>query len=347
MGARKPLVAYGTPAENPVVAAMLDQFGWSVDADKIVLGSKHFAGDSLVLVAAHRHPQHHDLPVLLYSGSSPEVIDGVNALFHGPTQWVVGRKVGQKFDVVASGRIGDLELDPHAVATDADDGKKHAHWGYEGDHGTEHWGELDPAYAACKEGVEQSPIDLTGAVEGKGFLGFAYQDSHEEVVNNGHAIEVVYDAGSTVTFAEEEYELLQFHFHTPSEHAVDGELLPMEVHLVHRSAEGHFLVLGLVFEEGAADPVIDEFAADIPLHMGESHKGTRIHAGELISGEQSWYHYPGSFTTPPCTEGVKWFVATKPRTASAGQIERFREAAGANNRPTMPFGDRTLEVWTW
>jgi carbonic anhydrase len=220
------------------------------------------------------------------------------------------------------------------------------HWTYEGEEGPEHWGALDTAYAACATGVEQSPIDLTSA---EAFdLVDVQTDYHESaltILNNGHTIQANYDAGSAMTVNGDTYELKQFHFHTPSEHTIDGEAFPLEVHFVHADADGHLAVIGVMLVEGDADnaafaPVFDAMPAEEA--EAEAVEGAQIDANAMLPENQLYYTYRGSLTTPPCSEGVRWIVMTTPVELSAAQIEAFHAIFELNARPVQPLNTRGL-----
>lgn len=222
------------------------------------------------------------------------------------------------------------------------------HWTYEGEEGPDHWGELDAAYEMCALGLEQSPIDLTDA-EAFDLVGVQtnYQPSALTIFNNGHTVQVNYDAGSTLVVNGVTYELAQFHFHTPSEHTIDGAAFPMEVHFVHRSADGDLAVIGVMLVEGEVDN--EAFApvfAALPSEAGDPSTiaGVTIDASAMLPAEQMFYTYRGSLTTPPCYEGVRWIVMTTPVELSAAQIEAFHALFELNARPVQLINERDLLV---
>ncbi len=129
-----------------------------------------------------------------------------------------------------------------------------APWGYEGDLGPSHWATLDPSYALAGSGQSQSPIDIpsTATATAPGFA-LAYGPSRINLIYNGHTVEEKEDGGNYLTHEGTRYELAQFHFHSPSEHTVDGEHAAMEMHLVHKSAANEVAVVGVFIEPGEAD----------------------------------------------------------------------------------------------
>ena len=231
-----------------------------------------------------------------------------------------------------------------------------AHWGYEADNGPDEWGSMDPEWILCAEGLEQSPIDLanTTEIELPGVQIDTPSDQEVEVLNqegviealdNGHTIQINTKTAETMTVGDKTYALVQFHFHAPSEHTVDGEHFPMEMHFVHQADDGALSVVGLLIEEGAHNPGIGPLWAQlaeapgtattvqIPAHFAEN----------IFSGEATGvYHYDGSLTTPPCSEGVKWYVRRTPTQFSKDQIAAFTAFYDHNNRPVQALGNRTL-----
>ena len=218
------------------------------------------------------------------------------------------------------------------------------HWDYEGTDGPKHWGSLDPAFAACASGTEQSPVDLTGAQESDlSSLAFDYTPSPITISNNGHTIQVEYAPGSGIVLDGARYELLQFHFHHVSEHAVDGVRFPLELHLVHRNNSGALAVVGVLFEAGGANEALKPLWSHLPAKAGPA----TIVAGEvdataLLPKRRTTWRYMGSLTTPPCTDGVSWIVMTEPVALSAEQIEAFGAIFPNNSRPVQPLNGRVL-----
>ncbi len=169
----------------------------------------------------------------------------------------------------------------------------------------------------------------------------------EDIIDNGHTIQITVDEGSTFTFGDKTYSLKQFHFHTPSEHTIDGEHAPMEMHMVHQSEDGSLAVVGVLFKEGAVpNENFAKIVANLPNAKGESKHITDINL-ELkvhLPNDNYAYHYVGSLTTPPCSEGVQWLVLRDPVSLTTEQIAAFSSRIGPNNRPTQPVNDRTVMV---
>jgi carbonic anhydrase len=174
----------------------------------------------------------------------------------------------------------------------------------------------------------------------------AYGPSRINLVYNGHTVEGKEDVGSYLTLGGTRYELAQFHFHSPSEHTVDGKYAAMEMHLVHKSASNEVAVVGVFLEPGEADnPAFADVWAYLPDASNRSRTSERtVDVGAMLPQDRTAYAYEGSFTTPPCTEGVEWLVLTDPVRLSQGQIDTFRAILMGNNRPTQDLHGREVAV---
>jgi carbonic anhydrase len=226
-------------------------------------------------------------------------------------------------------------------------------WGYDCAEGAPFvWGRLAPAYAVCGDGKTQSPIDVstTGAVR-KPLppLAPVYGPSDLEVVNDGHTVkaQVPVDA-ARLRVGERTYRLVQFHWHTPSEHWVDGERYPMELHLVHADENGR-LVLGALVKEGRANRELEKIWAVLPREPGDHAEVHGFDLSALLPASLRSYRYPGSLTTPPCDQGIQWVLLAEPVEMSAGQIETFRKIffgtdrfPVGNARPVQPSHGREV-----
>ena len=219
-----------------------------------------------------------------------------------------------------------------------------AHWEYAGEQGPEHWGELSEAYAACAEGKNQSPIDLVADVDADlPALKFDYdRPGIIEELDTGHSVQENTRPGNYLSHMGDRFELKQFHFHSPSEHLVGGEAFPMEVHLVHTNAAGAIAVVGLLFVEGEANPLLEKLPV-FRAARGSKSPAEPVDFNELIPERDSYFVYNGSLTTPPCSEGVRWIVIKRPIAASAEQIELLHDVVGRNtNRPIQPHNTRIV-----
>ena len=220
-------------------------------------------------------------------------------------------------------------------------------WGYETENGPEVWGQLSPEYALCAEGTHQSPIDIVNPTPAElPALVFNYQPAVLNIHNTGHTIEVAYPSGSWIEVDGTRYQLLQFHFHAPSEHTVGGQPFDMEMHLVHKSEAGTLAVVGVLIESGLDNVGFTSIWHQLPSVPGESQRieGLIFNAIDLLPGTRNTYRYDGSLTTPPCSEEVKWFVLTTPIEMSEAQISAFKAIIHNNNRPVQPLNGRKLLV---
>ena len=219
-----------------------------------------------------------------------------------------------------------------------------AHWGYEGDAGPSHWASLNEDYALCGLGQNQSPVNLTGFVEADlPALDLRYDAPGQEVVNNGHTVQVNTAAGGVLRVDGQEFALKQFHFHAPSENRLNGQSFPMEAHLVHVSEDGHLAVVAVFFNEGQANPALDKVWPAMPEKTGKQPLAKGVDVNTLLPVSRDYYRFNGSLTTPPCSEGVRWFVLKQPVEASPAQIEQFRKVMHHdNNRPVQPLNARLI-----
>lgn len=249
------------------------------------------------------------------------------------------RTIGKAILAIALMNIGLFGAWYLALAADL-------HWGYDGDQGPANWGALSPDFALCADGSAQSPIDIHDAsaldlVD----IEFHYSDTAGAIINNGHTIQVDVAAGSAIIYNGIRYDLLQFHFHAPSEHTIDGEAAPMEIHFVHRDANsGALAVVGVMFTEGAADN--DAYAAVFEAMTAEAGEPQALSSpltlGALLPETRAYYTYQGSLTTPPCSEIVRWLLLDTPVELSAGQIAAYTAIYDGNARPVQPLGKRDL-----
>jgi carbonic anhydrase len=213
------------------------------------------------------------------------------------------------------------------------------HWSYAGEAGPERWGELGAEFATCGSGQRQSPIDIpTSIAPGHlSALEFDYAPAPATIVNNGHTVQVGLTEGANVLSIDgERYALLQFHFHAHSEHAIGGVFAPLEMHLVHRSAQGELAVVGVFFEAGAEHGALAHVfegmstASEAPLSLSLD-----VDPGELLPASKEGWTYSGSLTTPPCTEGVRWHLLSSHVQVSETQLGRYTAVHELSRRPVM------------
>lgn len=222
------------------------------------------------------------------------------------------------------------------------------HWSYEGAGGPAHWGSLSASFALCKTGRFQTPVNLVPSAKSYQLpsLEFDYRAMPLNMVNNGHTGQMTAAPGSTLGAGLRRYEMLQFHFHTPSEHTYNGKRYPMELHFVHKSREGALAVLGVMFVEGKENPHLAQLWKHLPAKEGAANPaGVTINPANLLPAKKTFVHYsPGSLTTPPCSEGLEWYVLSTPVEASRKQIAGFQKIFGNNSRPLQPIGSRVFMV---
>jgi len=218
------------------------------------------------------------------------------------------------------------------------------HWSYEGDTGPAHWGELSPEFKKCKSGWMQSPINVT-QVHPAGFslIQFNYEPTPLSVENNGHTIKVNYSGESHIMIDGERHKLVQFHFHSPSENAANGEPFDLVAHLVHANDAGGLAVVAVMFSQGAENAALKKIWRDMPASAGESvEKRDDINAADLLPDDHTYYHFMGSLTTPPCTEGVRWYVLERPVSVGEKQLAEFRKLYHGNVRPVQRLNGRSV-----
>jgi carbonic anhydrase len=226
-------------------------------------------------------------------------------------------------------------------------GEPAVHWSYEGDDGPEHWGDLSPDYNFCREGSNQSPVDLVADLHVElPELVFQYHGTALREVHDGHTIRVDIEPGSYLEIPELNVrsELKQAHFHSPSEHTVNGKYFAMEFHMVHIHHDGHITVVGLMIQEGEETPLLTKLWSFMPEKEGERTEAPlTVFQSGVMPPTRNYFSYNGSLTTPPCSEGVRWVVLRDPLTASAEQIERFKARVGlSTNRPVQPRHSRLI-----
>lgn len=220
-----------------------------------------------------------------------------------------------------------------------------AHWSYDGQDGPTHWGELATDFSTCAVGKNQSPVNISGAIDSDlTEIKLDYKPGGFEVINNGHTIQVNYQPGSHITLDGHEYELKQFHFHSPSENLIESRQYPMEAHFVHADKDGNLAVVAVMFESGPENKTLSTVWNHMPHNAGEKQSLMQLaSAGDLIPAEKTYFRFNGSLTTPPCSEGVTWLVMDHSDDASAEQLNAFLHTMHhSNNRPVQPLNARII-----
>jgi carbonic anhydrase len=234
----------------------------------------------------------------------------------------------------------------HKATTPATDAQGHgqAHWSYQGEGGPQSWSQLKPDFSLCGSGQRQSPIDIRGglAVE-LDPVRFDYQASRFAVVDNGHTVQVNLAPGNAIEVAGKRFELVQFHFHRPSEERINGKQFEMSLHLVHKDEQGRLAVVALLFDKGAKQNTLQKVWNNLPLEKNqEAAARTPLELLDLLPEDRGYYTYMGSLTTPPCSEGVQWIVMRQPVAASAEQIDLFARLYPMNARPLQAAAGRRI-----
>jgi carbonic anhydrase len=228
------------------------------------------------------------------------------------------------------------------------------HWGYGPEDGPAVWASLTAEWAVCGDGQRQSPIDLPTGLEPEegskrrryvpAALRIARNEHVADILDNGHTIQVNSDAGGVLELDGMEFYLIQGHFHSPSEHTVEGEHAPLEMHLVHEGPGGRLAVVGLLIEEGDRTAAFDAIIQNLPSAPGEMRhvEGVTVNALDLLPDSELYYRYEGSLTTPPCLEIVTWLVMAESVTLSGEQMRSFTSLIPGTNRPVQPLNGREV-----
>jgi carbonic anhydrase len=220
-----------------------------------------------------------------------------------------------------------------------------APWRYEGDSGPAAWAQLKPEYAACGSGLRQSPIDIRDGIKVElDAVQFDYRPSGFRVIDNGHTVQVNVAAGNTIEVTGKRYELVQFHFHRPSEERIDGKPFDMVAHLVHKSVEGRLAVVAVLLDRGSAQPIVQMVWNNLPLEKGDEVAARApLDLNALLPTDRRYYTYMGSLSEPPCTEGVLWMVMKTAVEVSPEQIAIFSRLYPMNARPIQSVSGRLIK----
>jgi carbonic anhydrase len=218
-------------------------------------------------------------------------------------------------------------------------------YGYSGNVAPEKWGQLSSEYRTCTDGSEQAPVNIVSKSTVKKTTATALQPQYVAttgtVVNTGTTIQV--NTSGNLKIGTTPYKLLQYHFHTPSEEAINGVHYDANVHLVHQDAKGRLAVIGVNFKKGAANPYLASFWNKLPAKKGASVSVNLPSLKELLPASLEYYSYAGSLTTPPCTEGVRFYILKQPVSISAEQLATFQKLFPMNARPLQPLNERVIK----
>ncbi len=238
--------------------------------------------------------------------------------------------------------IAPIEKEEQLTATDV-------YWSYDGINGPNEWMNVDSSYEACGRGELQSPINIEVAKTAKQKLNEEIHLNYEEAIfsveNNGHTIQANSTSiDNSLMIEDEKYDLTAIHFHSPSEHQLNGQYFDMEAHLFHKSETGDLAVIGLFIKSGEENELLAEMWEEMPTDGNEAAKILQnpINLQQLLPKDKSMFQYVGSLTTPPCTEGVNWFILEQPIEMSNEQINQFSSIFLQNNRPIQELNGRDV-----
>lgn len=222
-------------------------------------------------------------------------------------------------------------------------------WNYFGKTGPLGWGKLDSSYKACSNGREQSPLDIHGTHLNKDLkpIEFHYLTGYETIENNGRTIVVHVNPGSYIVAGGTRYNLVQYEFRTPSEETVKGRYTDMGVQFLHKSADGQQAIISVRLAENqdAPNALLATLFAELPRKAGDTVKiKDMVNPGGLLPPDRAYWTYMGSLTTPPCTEGVRWFVMQQPLTLSRTQLRSYSSLFRMNTRPLQDANGRQIEA---
>ncbi|MBV7255979.1 carbonic anhydrase family protein [Pacificimonas sp. WHA3] len=248
---------------------------------------------------------------------------------------------GESADVetVEVENVGTAEAEVPALT--ADD------WSYDGEGGPQGWASLDAANAVCDAGTRQSPIDIPAAAdvpsEGAPALDIQWAAGPLTIEGVGYNSNIVAPEGSYITIDGERFDFVQMHMHTPSEELIAGKQFAADAHFVHANEAGELAVVGVLFEEGEENAALAPIWANLGTDKTTTTvDGATFDPNALLPEDRDFYNYTGSLTTPPCSEGVNWFVMSNPLTISAAQVAAHQSLYGRTARPAQAGNDREI-----
>lgn len=213
-------------------------------------------------------------------------------------------------------------------------------WGYEGEHSPEHWGNVS---ATCAMGVNQSPINLNTITDAKlAPLDIQYAGKVTALSNNGHTLQATIEGSNSFTIDGIEFDLKQFHFHTPSENEINNKSYPLEGHFVHADKDGSLAVIAVMFDMGEQNAQLASLIETLPKTGETVDLAQPFDVKDMLPSYSSYYRFNGSLTTPPCSEGVRWFVLKEAKSLSEGQEQLMSDVMGENNRPLQAKNARVV-----
>jgi carbonic anhydrase len=213
-----------------------------------------------------------------------------------------------------------------------------APWGYSASNGPNVWGRLNSEYRLCTAGTAQSPVDLEESnLSPAAPLHFRYGTLSADSIDTSRGLLISASPNHAIDLNQDRFQLIQFHFHSPSEHEIGHHRADAELHFVHRNDQNQLLVVAVLLEEGKANPALASL-----LRSPSTDAAPRLDLTQLLPSTMEHYQYAGSLTTPPCTEGVQWIVMRSPLSLSAEQLDRLRTYVHDNNRPLQRLNHRAI-----
>lgn len=252
---------------------------------------------------------------------------------------------------ITSCNNSNAKKESHKSETDSHNSEKKAHWTYDGETSPEHWAEIEKN-SDC-DGKKQSPINIididtkpTKQKENPLNILYTPTTAISQVVNNGHSIQFNFEAGDSIQYHNDTYHLSQIHFHEPSEHTINGIRYPLEIHLVHKSKQDNFTVMGVLAKEGQESQLFEFLESFLPI---EENKSKEIHQSldltTLFPDNKNFYSYDGSLTTPPCTQNVNWVIFKDPIIVSLDEVLKLKSNMPVDNyRNEQPIYDRVVSI---
>lgn len=273
--------------------------------------------------------------------ATPAEVEAARVVAHTPRE---GRSTG--VSVRGAGAVlGPATAPATAAASVSGPPQPGQPWTYEGPNGPRAWGRLKPEYAVCGSGKRQSPIDIRDGIQvNLDRLVFDYSATPLKVRDDGRSLLAEPGAGNTVSLRGRRYELQHVQFHTPAEDHVQGKVHDMSASLVHRDAQGHWLVLSVLLDRGPSQSVLQTVLDNLPLEKGDDVSAQQpLDWRGLLPADPRYYIYMGSLSSPPCTEGVVRIVMKTPMTVSPEQLAIFSRLYPMNARPVQLSAGRVVK----
>lgn len=220
-------------------------------------------------------------------------------------------------------------------------------WSYYGGKGPSNWYKLDPSFSACREGKQQSPIDIRGVKANNALpaIDFHYVSGPVTLVNTGHTVRINVAPGGYILLGGDRYDLVEFHFHHPAEDLVNGKLSDLVIDLVHKNTSGELAIIAVRVDEGQVNGSLAALWPSLPRVAGATATlQDPFNPLGLLPPDRRYWTYTGSITVPPCTEGVRWLVMQTATQFSQDQMESFARLYPDNARQVQPMRGRKIEA---